>query len=79
MRAGLRLRLRRFRAADDGLAAIELALILPVLLVFMLGGIQLDAYVNAVRKVELVVESISQMISQTTPPSNGSTSVGHDP
>lgn len=75
MCAGLRLRLRRFRAADDGLAAIELALILPVLLVFMLGGIQLVAYINAVRKVELVVESISQMISQTTPPSNGSTSV----
>ncbi|MCF4126853.1 TadE/TadG family type IV pilus assembly protein [Methylobacterium sp. SyP6R] len=75
MRDRVRLRLRRFRAADDGLAAVEAALILPVLLVIMLGGIQLIAYINAVRKVELVVQSISQMISQTTPPSNGSTTV----
>ncbi|TGD98628.1 TadE/TadG family type IV pilus assembly protein [Methylobacterium nonmethylotrophicum] len=66
--------IRRFRAAEDGLAAAELALILPVLLTIMLGGIQLVAYINAVRKVELVVQSISQMISQTSPP-DASTSV----
>ncbi len=58
---------------NDGVAAIEIALILPVLLVIMLAGIQLVAYINAVRKVELVVESISQMISQSrrTHSSNG--------
>ncbi len=75
MRAQLSLPLRRFRRANDGVAAIEIALILPVLLVIMLAGIQLVAYINAVRKVELVVESISQMISQSKPPSNGSTTV----
>ena len=75
MRDRVKRRIARFRTADDGLAAIELALILPVILVFMLGGIQLVAYINAMRKVELVVQSISQMISQAKPPQNGSTSV----
>jgi len=72
MRPGPMSRIRRFRAAEDGLAAVELALIMPVILVIMLGGIQVVSYINAVRKVELVVRSISQMISQTQPP-NGST------
>lgn len=73
MRPALLARIRRFRPAEDGLAAIELALILPVLLTLLLAGIQLVAYVNAVRKVELLVRSISQMISQARPPSDNST------
>lgn len=72
MRSDLAPRLRRFHSAEDGLAAVELALILPVLMVIMLGGIQLVAYINATRKAELVVQSISQMISQSQPP-GGST------
>lgn len=75
MRAGVTARIRRFRSAEDGIAAIEFAMMLPVLLTIMLGGIQVVAYINAVRKVELVVRSISQMISQTKPPSDGSTTV----
>ncbi|MET7245743.1 TadE/TadG family type IV pilus assembly protein [Methylobacterium sp. EM32] len=73
MRPALLARIRRFRPADDGLAAIELALVLPMLLTLLLGGIQLVAYVNASRKVDLVVRSISQMISQKTPPTDNST------
>ncbi|WP_288584747.1 TadE/TadG family type IV pilus assembly protein [uncultured Methylobacterium sp.] len=72
MRAGPPNRIRGFGTAEDGLAAVEMALILPVILVIMLGGIQIVSYINAVRKVELVVRSISQMISQTQPP-DGST------
>lgn len=51
---------------------LEFSLVLPILLVLMLGGIQLIAFVNATRKVELVARSISQMISQSVPP-QGST------
>ena len=51
---------------------LEFSLVLPILLTLMLGGIQLVAYVNATRKVELVAQSISQMISQSVPP-QGST------
>ena len=63
---------QRFRDDRRGLSAVEFALVLPLLLVLMLGGIQTVAYVNATRKVELVAQSISQMISQAVPP-QGST------
>lgn len=59
---------QRFRDDRRGLSAVEFALVLPVLLALMLGGIQLVTYVNATRKVELVAHSISQMISQVPPP-----------
>ncbi|KMO13192.1 pilus assembly protein TadE [Methylobacterium platani JCM 14648] len=65
--------MRRFRSSEDGIAAVEVALILPVLMTIMLGGIQIVAYINAVRKVELVVQSISQMVSQTKPPDGSTT------
>ncbi|KMO41695.1 pilus assembly protein TadE [Methylobacterium variabile] len=73
---GVGARIRRFRAAEDGLAAVELALILPVLLALMLGGFQLVAYINAMRKIDLVVRSISQMLSQVAPPANSTSTVG---
>jgi Flp pilus assembly protein TadG len=65
--------LRRFAAAEDAMAAIEFALILPILVVILLAGSQVVLYVNASRKVGQVARSISQMISQATPPSNSST------
>lgn len=70
--AGLAARVARFRAADGAIATIEFALILPTLLLIMFAGIQVVAYVDATRKVDLVAHSISQMISQATPPANTS-------
>lgn len=63
---------RRFTAAEDATAAIEFALVLPVLLIILLAGSQVVLYVNASRKVGQVARSISQMISQAAPPSNSS-------
>lgn len=65
--------LRRFTAAQGAMAAIEFALVLPVLAALLLAGSQVVLYVNASRKVGQVARSISQMISQATPPNNSST------
>ncbi|CAO4152521.1 TadE/TadG family type IV pilus assembly protein [Methylorubrum aminovorans] len=69
-RIGLALRVARFRAAEGAMAAVEFALILPTLLLIMFASIQIVAYIDATRKVELVAHSISQMISQAAPPRN---------
>ncbi len=65
--------LLRFAAAEGAMAAIEFALVLPVLAALLIAGSQVVLYVNASRKVGQVARSISQMISQATPPANSTT------
>ncbi|MCJ2011398.1 TadE/TadG family type IV pilus assembly protein [Methylobacterium sp. J-076] len=64
--------LRRFGGAERGVAAIEFAVILPILLTLLLAGTQIVLYINASRKVGQLARSISQMISQAKPPANAS-------
>jgi Flp pilus assembly protein TadG len=70
VRAFLGTRAEGFRAAEGAMAAVEFALILPTLLLIMFASIQIVAYIDATRKVELVAHSISQMVSQAVPPKN---------
>lgn len=72
--------MRRFRqacpklAADDrGSSAIEFSIVLPVLILLMLAGIQVVLYINAVRRVEMIATSISEMLAQATPPTSSAT------
>ena len=58
------------RTDTRGVSAIEFALVFPVLLILLLAGVQLVLYVNATRRVDMVANSISEMISQASPPSN---------
>jgi len=61
---------RRFGTDTRAVSAVEFALIFPVLLILMIAGTQLVTYINATRKVELLAQSISQMLSQAQPPQN---------
>jgi len=65
--------LGRFLGAERGVAAIEFAVILPILLVLLLTGTQVVIYINASRKVGQVARSISQMVSQAKPPDTSTT------
>lgn len=56
-----------------GVSAIEFAMVLPVLILLMLGGIQLVLYINATRRVAMVADSIGEMISQAAPPVSSTT------
>lgn len=67
-------RSRRDLLADArGVSAVEFALVAPVLLLLLLAGFQLVLYINAMRRVELIAASISEMISQASPPSGSTT------
>ena len=71
--ARLRVVVGRFLVSERGTSAVELAFVLPVLILLMLAGFQLVLYLNASRKVEQIADSVSEMISQATPTTTGST------
>ena len=69
----LRARLAGLAAAVDGIAAVEFALILPLLLVLYFGSIEVTQAVRASRKVDLVASALANLASQQSTCSAGST------
>jgi Flp pilus assembly protein TadG len=63
--ARIRLRLQRFARDRRGLAAVEFALILPLMLVMFFGTIEFSSGVAADRKVTLMARTLSDLTSQS--------------
>ena len=57
-------RMRRFVGDQDGVSAVEFALLLPLMLTLYLGGVEVSQAVSADRKTMLVAHSIGDIISQ---------------
>lgn len=58
--------LRRFHRANSGVAALEFALILPVMLVLYLGGIEVTDGLVLKRKVSHTASAIGDLVAQDT-------------
>ena len=58
--------LRAFARARAGLAALEFALIAPIMLFILFGAVELTNALNAVRRVENLAASIADVISRDT-------------
>jgi Flp pilus assembly protein TadG len=56
----------RLLCADHGLSAVEFALLLPVMLIFYLGGTQISMAVSTYRLVDLTANTVTNLISQYT-------------
>lgn len=56
----------RFSRADEGLSAVEFALLLPVMLVFYLGGVQVSMAVSTYRLVDLTANTVTNLVAQYT-------------
>jgi Flp pilus assembly protein TadG len=56
----------RFRRAEDGLSAVEFALLLPVMAMFYLGGVQIAMAVSTYRLVDLTANTVTNLIAQYT-------------
>lgn len=69
----LRARLAALASAGDGIAAVEFALILPLLLVLYFGSIELTQAVRASRKVDLVAAALANLTSQQATCATGGT------
>ncbi len=58
----------RFAADRRGIAAVEFALMLPVLIGLYLGASELAQYISNSRKVALATRSVADLISRQTLP-----------
>lgn len=56
--------LARFRAADDAVAAVEFALVLPLLLLLYFGSIEASSLYIADRRVNTISATIGDLVSQ---------------
>jgi len=57
-------RLRGFRAAQSGIAAVEFALILPFMALLYLGGFEVMEEISCERQVSLTASTIASIVSQ---------------
>lgn len=58
--------LGRLARAESGLSAVEFALLLPVMLVFYLGGVQISMAVSTYRLVDLTANTVTNLVTQYT-------------
>jgi Flp pilus assembly protein TadG len=57
---------RRLSADTRGLAAIEFAMIVPIMLIFLFGIIQVESGVSVDRKVSQTARTLSDLVSQAS-------------
>ena len=58
--------LAAFLRARRGVAAVEFAFVAPFLIICLLGGFEIAKYVNTIRRVGYIANSIAEEISQNT-------------
>ncbi|WP_018263438.1 TadE/TadG family type IV pilus assembly protein [Methylobacterium sp. WSM2598] len=61
-------RLQGFRRDGRAIAAVEFALLLPLLLLIILGGFQIAAYADSLKRIERIPAAVGQMLTQAPPP-----------
>lgn len=64
--SALRKPLRRFAVDQDGVSAVEFALVLPLMLTLYLGGVEVSQAVSADRKTMLAAHSVGDLVSRVS-------------
>jgi Flp pilus assembly protein TadG len=59
-------RLRRFGRDEQGVSAIEFAVLLPLMITLYLGGVEVSQAVSADRKTTLVAHTVGDLVAQVT-------------
>jgi Flp pilus assembly protein TadG len=71
IRLNIPLSCRRFVRANAALTAVEFALVMPILLILLLGGVDLVRYINMARQLTYLANSMATMIAERTTSLNG--------
>ena len=69
----LRRWLRRFRTAEHGVAAVEFALILPIMLMLYIGMVEGSTLISMDRKVQTVSGSVGDLVARSNGTIKGNT------
>jgi Flp pilus assembly protein TadG len=69
-------RLKRFRAAESGIAAVEFALVLPFMALLYLGGFEVMEEISCERQVALTASTVASIVSQYSTISQSQTMPG---
>jgi Flp pilus assembly protein TadG len=64
--SAVRQRLHRFAVDQDGVSAVEFAMLLPLMITLYLGGVEISQAVSADRKTTLVAHAVGDLISQVS-------------
>jgi Flp pilus assembly protein TadG len=64
--SGIIRRLRRFHDDQDGVSAVEFAMLLPLMITLYLGSIEITQAVSADRKMTLVAGTVGDLVSQAS-------------
>ncbi len=64
--SALRKPLRRFAADQDGVSAVEFALVLPLMLTLYFGGVEVSQAVSADRKTMVAAHSVGDLVSRVS-------------
>ena len=57
---------KRLLRADQGLSAVEFALLAPIMLIFYLGGLEITSAVSTYRLVDLTTVTVTNLVTQYT-------------
>ncbi len=66
---------RRYRKSEHGVAAVEFALVSPILFMLLLGGVEVGRYILVHQKVEKMAYSVSDVVSQLDAVTSGDVDV----
>jgi Flp pilus assembly protein TadG len=75
LRARLHRLARRWIGSDEGVAAVEFALIVPIMAVMFIGAVELSQAITADRRVTQIASSTADLVARFSPPNGGANGI----
>ena len=75
LRARFRRLARRWTASDEGVAAVEFGLIVPIMAVMFIGAVELSQAITVDRRVTQVASSTADLVARFSPAPNGANGI----
>jgi Flp pilus assembly protein TadG len=75
LRARVRRLVRRCAARDEGVAAVEFGLIVPIMAVMFIGAVELSQAITVDRRVTQVASSTADLVARFSPSPNGANGI----